>query len=558
MNDTKATAAFRAARDVLLETRTDLDAARRRFSWPELTSFNWALDWFDVIARDNRRTAVRVVAENGEERVSFAELSRRSDQVAVWLRAIGVRRSDRLLVCLGNSVALWETVLAAMKLGAVVVPTYPSAPARDLADRIRRAEVAHVVTEAGLTSKFRGIDGTWTPVCTGEAPPGWIAYDDSYGADGGGFDPGAVTGADDPLFCYFTSGTTSLPKMVLHTHTSYPVGHLSGMYWNGLRPGDTHLNISAPGWAKHAWSSLFVPFNAEASLVAFRDAAPSAGLILDTLRTGGVDAFCAPPTVWRSLLAAGLGERPGVLREATSAGEPLEASLIDTVRGAWGLWVRDGYGQTETTCQVGNPPGRDPEPGAMGWPMPGYRMRVVDTADGGPARPGRAGQLCVDLLQRPAGMMAGYLGDEDRTAKAFAGGLYRTGDLVTESASGALYYQGRDDDMFKSFDHRIAPLELETAVLGHPAVAQAAVVPVPHPEGLWVPKAYLVAAPGWPADAETARSVLDHSATVLPPEKMIKLVHFVDALPMTISGKIQRSVLRDRPVEEGEEFSTAL
>ncbi|RVU20956.1 AMP-dependent synthetase [Streptomyces antnestii] len=556
-NDTRATAAFRAARDILLENRTELDHAHRLFTWPELTHFNWALDWFDVIASDNARPAVRVLSEQGEESISFQDLAVRSDQVATWLRGQGVQRGDRILICLHNGVALWETILAGIKLGAVLVPTYPSAPAPDLADRIRRAEVRHVITEPSLTAKFRQAPKKWTPICTGRTPRGWIPYEASRQDQGRGFEPDGRTRADDPLFCYFTSGTTSLPKMVVHTHTSYPVGHLSGMYWNGLRPGDLHLNISAPGWAKHAWSSFFVPFNAEATVLAFRDPTPRPEWILTALRASGVTAFCAPPTVWRGMLAAGLGPRPTGLREATSAGEPLEASLIDTVRTEWGVWVRDGYGQTETTCQVGNPPGRVPEPGMMGWPMPGYRMRVIDDTTGRPAKPGAPGVLCVDLADRPAGMMAGYLGDPEQTGKAFAGGLYRTGDLVTQSDSGAFSYQGRDDDMFKSFDHRIAPLELETALLGHPAVAQAAVVPAPHEEGLFIPKAFVVLAGGCEPDEETARCVLAHAATVLPPEKMIKAIHFTDALPTTISGKVQRSVLRDQPATGGHEFEPA-
>lgn len=553
-NQTKATAAFRAARDVLLETRTELERARRLFTWPELTHFNWALDWFDVIAADNGHIAVRVLEPGGEESITFKDLAARSDQVASWMRMNGVHRGDRLLVCLHNSIALWETLLAGIKLGAVLVPTYPSAPAKDLTDRIRRAEVRHVITEPELTPKFRDVPGSWTPLCTGRAPTGWVPFEASR-EQPEGFDPDALTRADEPLFCYFTSGTTSLPKMVIHTHTSYPVGHLSGMYWNGVRPGDVHLNISAPGWAKHAWSSLFVPFNAEASLLAFRDPAPRPEWILTALREKEVSSFCAPPTVWRGLLGAGLGQRPEMLRETTSAGEPLEASLIDTVRQAWGLWVRDGYGQTETTCQVGTPPGRVPEPGAMGWPMPGYRMHVLDEATGTEAAAGQPGQLCVDLQERPAGMMAGYLGDDAKTAKAFAGGLYRTGDLVTTTVSGAIAYQGRDDDMFKSFDHRIAPLELESAVLGHPAVAQAAVVPVPHPEGLFIPKVFVVLAEGWEPNEHRARDILMHAATVLPPEKMIKVVHFVGSLPMTISGKVQRSVLRDQLAIGGSEFA---
>ncbi|MFJ2580750.1 AMP-binding protein [Kitasatospora aureofaciens] len=554
MRNPQATRCFRTARDVLLRHRTDLQAARQAFTWPDMVRFNWALDWFDVIAQDNDRIALHLIGNTGNTRVSYSGLARRSDQVAGWLREIGVRRRDRILLALPNGLPLWETMLAAIKLGAIVVPTYPTAPPSDLADRIHRADVSHVLTEHGLTDKFAGIPGSWTPICTGPAPAGWLSYDTSLHAPDGPFEPDGPTGADDPLFCYFTSGTTSRPKMVLHTHTSYPVGHLSGMYWNGVQPGDVHVNIAAPGWAKHSWGSFFVPWNAEATLLAFTAPHTPPPAILDALRTHGVNTFCAPPTVWRSLLAEGLGDAPPALREATSAGEPLEASLIEQVAAAWGVWLRDGYGQTETTCQIGNPPGRRPEPGSMGWPMPGYETVVTEPGGNAATPTGEVGELCVDLANRPAGMMSGYLGDGARTAAAFTGGRYHTGDLVTRDASGALRYHGRDDDMFKSFDHRIAPLELEAAILDHPAVAQAAVVPVPDPVGLWIPKAFVVPAPGWPAREDTARLVLQHASTRLPGEKMIKVLQFVEALPVATSGKIQRGRLRTVQAAESEEF----
>ncbi|MFF4694559.1 AMP-binding protein [Streptomyces chattanoogensis] len=547
VHDEQASRSFRAARDVLLAHHGDPEGARTAFAWPELTHFNWAFDWFDVIAEGNRKTALHLVGRHSadDERISFEELSRRSDQVAHWLRETGVRRGDRLLLALFNGRALWETMLAAIKLGAVVVPTYATATPADLADRLRRARVRHVLADAALTDRFAGLPGDWTRLATGGPVPGWLPYEDSWTADRSRYVPDVRTRADEPLFLYFTSGTTSRPKMVGHTHTSYPVGHLSGMFWNGLTPGDAHLNISAPGWAKHAWSSFFVPWNAEAAVVALTDPQPAPEHILEALRTQDITSFCAPPTVWRGLLAAGLGAPPPLLREATCAGEPLEASLIDRVARAWDVQVRDGYGQTETTAQLGHAPGAGTEPGTMGRPLPGYDVVVVDPASGRPVAPGGTGELCLDLTNRPAGLMTGYLDDEEKTAKVFAGGRYHTGDLVTLGTDGSLRYAGRDDDMFKSFDHRISPLELERVLLRHRAVAQVAVVPVPDPVGLWVPKAFVVLAPGTVDRDETARALFDFAAVELPPEKAVRVLEFASRLPMTVSGKVRRAALRE-------------
>lgn len=539
-----ATAAFRAARDTLLTHGHDLDAARREFHWPELPQFNWALDWFDVIAAEGgTRTALRLLGEGPAREVSYAELSRRSDQVANWLRSLGVRRGDRLLLALHNRLPLYETMLAAIKLGAVVVPTYATATADDLADRLARAEVRHVLTEDELTGRFADLPGGWTRINTGRAVEGWSNFGDSHAAPEG-FTPDGPTGGEDPLFVYFTSGTTSRPKMVLHTHTSYPVGHLSGMYWNGVRPGDIHLNISAPGWAKHAWSSFFVPWNAQATIVALDPARSTPADVLTTLREEGITTFCAPPTVWRGLLAEGLGEAPTTLREATCAGEPLEATLIATVEESWGVWVRDGYGQTETTGQLGHTPGRRPEPGVMGRPLPGYQPVVVDPKTGRPVAPGGVGELCLDLTVRPVGIMTGYAGDQRKTEAAFAGGYYHTGDLVRYGEDGSLSYVGRDDDMFKSFDYRISPLELERVLLGHPAVAQAAVVPVPDPVGMWVPKAFVLLSPEWTDRADAVEQLFERVRAELPAEKWVKVLEFVTGMPTTVSGKIRRAELR--------------
>ncbi|WP_405456640.1 AMP-binding protein [Streptomyces sp. NBC_00101] len=552
-----ATQRFLAARDLLLLHGTDLAKAVADFRWPRFEHFNWALDHFDTAAARHHRTALRIVGTGGprtDRLIGYRELSRRSNQVANWLCAQGVRRGDPVLLMLGNRVEVWETMLAAIKLGAVVIPTYTTATAAELRDRLDRGGVRHVVAEAHLTPLFGPRTGEWTGIAVGGEAAGWHPYADSETASED-FTPDAPTGADDPLFRYFTSGTTSQPKMVEHTHVSYPVGHLSGMYWNGVRPGDVHLNISAPGWAKHAWSSFFVPWNAEATVLALDAARSTPEQVLDVLRTRAVSTFCAPPTVWRGLAARGLGERPPELREVVAAGEPLEPALVELVATHWGLDLRDGYGQTETTAQIGNPPGRPGRPGSMGFPLPGYAVVLLDPETWSPVPDGEPGELCLDLSERPLGLMRRYVGDPERTHRVLSGGHYRTGDLARREPDGSLTYLARSDDMFKSFDHRISPRELEEVLLHHPAVDDAAVVPVPDPVGLWAPKAYVVPAEGHLPGPETARTLLALACAELPPEKWIKVLEFVAVLPRTASGKVRRAQLRDR--RAGEEFPLA-
>src|SRR5450432_274254 len=348
------------------------------------------------------------------------------------------------------------------------------------------------------------------------------------------------------MLLYFTSGTTAKPKLVAHSHTSYAVGHLSTAYWIGLRRGDVHFNLSSPGWAKHAWSCFFAPWNAEATVLAYQFERFNAVALLDQIVRCRVTTFCAPPTVWRMLIQHDLRRWPARLREVVGAGEPLNPEVIEQVRAAWGLTIRDGFGQTETTAQIGNPPGQQLKPGSMGRPLPGYTVALL-TADG---RVGQEGEICLDLNRRPVGLMQGYLDDPEKTAEVMRDGYYHTGDVASIDADGYLTYVGRLDDVFKSSDYRISPFELESVLIEHPAVAEAAVVPSPDALRLAVPKAFIVLAAGTPADAATARSILDYVRGRVSPFKRIRRLEFCD-LPKTISGKIRRVELRrsevDRP-----------
>jgi acetyl-CoA synthetase len=533
---------FRAARDFLLANRTDYDVAYRGFQWPRLDRFNWALDWFDSIAEGERcnQPALWVVFEDGaESKLSFRQLSNRSSQIANYYRELGIGRGDRVMVMLGNIPPLWETVLALIKLGAVILPATPLLSGGDLADRIQRGRVRHIVCATDCVPRFDHLGRHCTRIVVGGPVPEWHTYEHGYGASTE-FKPEGETQASDPMQLYFTSGTTSKPKLVMHSHVTYPVGHLSTMYWIGLRPGDIHCNISSPGWAKHAWSCFFAPWNAEATVFVPNQSRFNAKGLLDTITRANVTTFCAPPTVWRMLVTHQLADYKTKLRELVSAGEPLNPEIIDHVQSVWGLTVRDGYGQTESTAVAGTSPAQLVKPASLGRPLPGFKLVLMDIND----RETNEGELCVTLGPRPVGLMPGYQ-EDDGTLCPLEGKVHRTGDVMSRDADGYLTFVGRGDDVFKASDYRISPFELESALIEHPEVVECAVVPSPDPIRSALPKAFVILQSGVEPSREIALSIFRHIRRVLAPFNRIRRIEFSD-LPKTISGKIRRVELRHR------------
>jgi acetyl-CoA synthetase len=536
---------FLAARDLLINHRTDYDAARQAFRWPSMSTFNWALDYIDVMAAGNTRRALVVVEEDGTEQVrTFQQISERSSRVASFFRSLGMKRGDRLLLMLGNEVALWETFLACMKLGVVVIPATTLLAPDDIRDRVERGEVAHVVAGADSTSKFADVAHSLSRIVVGETTPsGWHNFNQSA-AESSEFVPDAKTDRDDPLLLYFTSGTTARPKLVLHTHQTYPVGHLSTMYWLGLQPGDVHWNISSPGWAKHAWSCIFAPWNAGATVFTFNYRKFQSRTILDALVRHAVTTLCAPPTVWRMLVQESLTSYQVSLREVASAGEPLNPEVIEQVKAAWGLTIRDGFGQTETTALIGNPPGQPIKIGSMGRPLPGYTIELIN-ADGAV---GDEGEICINIAAGRGGLMHGYADSPNQTAAVTSGERYRTGDVAMRDEDGYVTYVGRADDVFKASDYRISPFELESILIEHPAVAEAAVVPSPDPVRHAVPKAFVTLVADRQSSAELAKQIFAFCRSRLASYKRIRRLEFCE-LPKTISGKIRRVELRQQEAE---------
>lgn len=566
---------FLSARDFLLRHRNDYERAYRGFAWPALDEFNWAIDYFDAMARGNDAPALLLVdADSGHEtRFSFAQMSERSSRIANHLRGLGVERGDRVLLMLPNRVELWDAMPAAIKLGAVLMPATTQLSTDDLRERIAIGQPKFAIVDALECGKFDAIDAAIVKIAVGAhdeaAAPGWHRFADGYAASPD-FAPRSATHARDPMLLYFTSGTTSKPKLVEHTHESYPVGSLSTMYWIGLQPGDIHWNISSPGWAKHAWSCFFAPWNACACVFVLTYARFDARTTLETLVRHQVTTLCAPPTVWRMLVQEPLGSYAVSLREIVGAGEPLNPEIIERVKAAWGTTIRDGYGQTETTCQIGNSPGQNVVPGSMGRPMPGYRVVLVDP-DGQPAE---EGEIALPLAlgadfpagvdtrsaqggdagapsARPLGLMTRYANNADATAHVMRDGRYHTSDLAMRRHDGYYVYIGRADDVFKSSDYRLSPFELESALIEHEAVAEAAVVPSPDPLRLSVPKAYVMLRHGYVFSPELAKSIFAFSRERLSPYKRIRRLEAYE-LPKTISGRIRRVELRRREIARGD------
>ena len=538
---------FIAARDFLLSAK-NYQEAKAGFSWPVPDNFNWALDYFDQLAGKCTNPAIIYVDDRGVERsISFQVMKERSSRVANLLRSLGLRKGDRMLVMLPNRVELFETILGAMKLGCVIIPASTLLTTDDIRDRMRRGQVRCVIAnnelvqaiESAIPSGMRIIK-----LSIGRREKDWVSFDetDSESTD---FTSEEKFSLNDELLIYFTSGTTARPKLVLHTFGSYPIGHLSTMYWAGIKPGDVHYNISAPGWAKYAWSSIFAVWNAEATSFVYNYTGKfNARNVLRIIGEHRIRTLCAPPTVWRLLLLENLREYDLDLREVVSAGEPLNAEIIQKVRQSIGLTIREGFGQTETTLQVGMFPGVQVKPGSMGVEAPGYEVAVISERHL-PVPNETEGMVAIRVKpQRPIGLMEGYIDPREKNKEVFVGDWYLTGDIAYRDEAGYFWFIGRSDDVFKSSDYRISAFELESELMTHPKVAEVAVVASPEKLRGYVPKAIITLKPDVNPSRELALEVFKFTRKRIASYKRPRIIQFSDELPKTVSGKIKRTDLR--------------
>ena len=517
---------FEQARDFLILHRADYNFAFQNFKWPKLEQFNWALDYFDSMAEGNTNVALWLVDEKGqEEKYSFADISQRSSQVANYLRKLGVHKGDHILLMLGNDVAHWETVLAAIKIGAVLVPASPLLSTEELGDRLNRGEIKGLITSHHEALRFDINTSAIVKIVTDGAVPGWHDYAEAA-QESKNFVPEVPTQSQDPLFLFFSSGSTPKPELVHHTHFSYPVGNLSTMYWMGLRPGDVHMSIASPGWAAHLWSHLFAPWNAEATVFVYKQAHFEISHLLESLEKYRVTSFCAPPTVWRMLTQDTLTGYKMALRELTTEGAPLEIEVFEKIEQAWGVPLREGYCLTESTAFIGNSPGQEIKENSLGRPLPGYQVKLIE--------PGGQTGLDGEIFFRAVSSENEFL---------------RTHDRGVVDEDGYIYFAGRGDEVFKSSDYRISPSELEFALQDHPAIREVAVIPSPDRLRLNVPKAVIFLAKGFEPTKDLALSIMTHSRNKLASFKRIRRIEFTD-LPKSVSGEIQRLELQLREIKK--------
>ena len=533
---------------------TDYDAERASLRLDVPERFNFVKDVLGRRAREQPDDlALLSLDADGAvtHRQTFSDLERGANRFANALSALGVRKGDPIFVMLPRIPAWYVAVLGAIRMGAVPMPGTTLLTAKDIAYRIERADALVAITDSEGAAKVDDAGARVSHrICVGEPPSsGWTSFDgllEGASETGPSDDP---TASSDPMLLYFTSGTVAYPKMVMHTQASYGIGHtITARYWMDLKPGDVHWTISDTGWAKAAWGKLFGQWTIGATVVQMNMGKPDPDLILDTISRNGITTFCAPPTLYRMLVLADIGKHDlSGLRHCMSAGEPLNPEVIRIWEdGTRGLTIYDGYGQTETVNLVANYRCVPVRPGSMGKPTPGFDVQVVDD-DGVVVADGEEGHIAVRVApERPVGMFTGYWRDDDATTAAFQGGWYLTGDKARRDDDGYLWFEGRSDDVITSAAYRIGPFEVESALVEHPAVAEAAVVGRDDPQRTQIVCAFVLLAPGHEGSDALATELQDHVKRTTAPYKYPREVHFVDELPKTVSGKIRRSELRER------------
>lgn len=529
---------------------TEYEKTYREFQYDVPEYYNFAGDVIDQWAEDPDQLAMLWVDDFGTEiKRTFSDLSRASRRLANVLVQSGVKQNDVVLLVLPRNIEWWEAVTACIRMGALVAPGTTQLTAKDLEYRANRAEATCIITNHEIAAKFDEVADRCptvrTRVVIGEPRKNWLYYTEAVEKASDRFDT-AETRSDDNCLVYFTSGTVGFPKMALHTHASYPIGHqTTGKFWLDLKPDDLHWNISDTGWAKAAWSSYFGPWSCGAAQFIHHTDRFDPIRTLELLAEYPVTVMCGAPTIYRMLVLQDLsGFKFPELRHCVGAGEPLNPEIIEVWKKATGCTIRDGYGQTETVLLCGSFPCIETRFGSMGRPSPGIDLQVVD--DAGNILPANTeGDIAVRVLpERPVGLFKEYWKEPDRTASAFRGDWYLTGDRAYVDDDGYFWFVGRSDDVILTSGYRIGPFEVESALIEHPAVAESAVVSSPDATRGEVVKAFVIVAPGFATGDDLAKELQDHVKKVTAPYKYPRKIEFVDALPKTVSGKIRRVELR--------------
>ncbi|MET7038242.1 acyl-CoA synthetase [Elizabethkingia miricola] len=546
-------------KEIFLKVKKLIDeenfAALSEIKYNKPESFNWVKEIFEGVHLQERPKKTALLWTNGTDtkEYSFLVLSNECNQILNFLRKKGVQQNDIVLTQMMLEPINWTVILAVIKGGLQLIPAAGILGSKDIAYRFEKTlpvvvfandDNAYKIDEAEkLTGKSIKVK-----ILVGGKREGWYSPDDiiheSTEAEA------ADTAADDTLFMFFISGTTGLPKIVCHSQLSQPFGHLTTASWIGLKDSDIHYNISQPGWAKFSWSSFFAPWNIGSTIFAFHtNDRFNAARTLEQIQKHKITTLCAPPTVLRLLINEDLKSYNFSLRQCVAAGEPLNPEIIEQWKSGTGIVIRDGFGQTETSCIAGNLPGSSIKFGSMGKPTFQYDVVIAD--ENGKEQPlNEEGNICIKMNKGDMnGVFKGYLYAKYKEEQVFKHGLYYTGDKAYKDEDGYIWFIGRDDDVIKASDYRIGPFEVESILIEHEAVLESAVVGSPHPVKGFEVKAFIILQSGVQASAELAEKLFLFSREHLAPYKIPRIIEFVQELPKTISGKIRRVELRAREAE---------
>lgn len=543
-------------RDFILNVKS-YEEAVKGFKWPRITKFNWATDYFDIIAENNNKTALIFADTDGnEESVTFEEMRIRSNKVANFLSDLGIQKGDRVMLMMDASVEIYELFLGIMKAGGSIIPASTLLSPADISDRIISGNVKYIVAHQKYVDKIDGAGEALYRLkglicikepqkdCTCETKeniPCWVDYDEykKYESD---FESNFITFSTDNLFLFFTSGTTSKPKLVMHPH-HYPVGHLTTMYWLGLQPDDIHYNISSPGWAKFIWSSFLAPWNAGCTTFTLKYDQFDPDKVLEAMDKYKITSLCAPLSVWKLFGTRDFTKYNLSLKKMVSAGEPVNPEISKMAKELTGVELREGYGQTETTLMIGTFPGMKAKPGSIGKVAPGYEVKILDQKLD-EVSPGRDGQICAATYPvKPLGLLTAYE-DANLNKNIFKGGWYLTGDTAYMDEEGYFHFVGRVDDVFKSLDYRISPFEVESEIIEHPAVLEVGVIPTVDDRNRIVPKAFIVLNDEYTPNRKMALEIFRFIRDNMAPYKRPRSIEFLSEFPKTISAKVMRKDLR--------------
>lgn len=520
--------------------------------------FNFAFDIVDEYARlcPEKRALVWCNDKGEEKQFSFGEISRLSKKLASSLYKMGIRKGDFVMLIMKRRAEYWITYPALHRLGAVAIPATHMLTKKDVVYRNNAAGVKMIIA-AQDENILEHVDAAMADsptlehrVLLGGVREGWESFDELLSEGDEGFVPPVRAGGDDPMLMFFTSGTTGMPKMVLHDF-NYPLGHIiTAVYWHKVLDDGLHISVADTGWAKCGWGKCYGQWIAgSAQFVYDYDGKFNPMNLITAVSRHGVNTFCAPPTIYRSLVKQDLSEIDfSSFTHFTTAGEPLNPEVFRRWREISGHRIFEAFGQSEGTPILGTYYFMEPKEGSTGKPNPLLNVDLVDE-QGNSIGTGEEGLIVLRVGDgKPAGLFCGYYKDPEKTAEVWKNGLYYTGDVAWRDEEGFYYFIGRSDDVIKSSGYRIGPFEVESALMEHPAVLECAVTGVPDIEGDrgQLVKATVALVKGWEPTEELKKELQNHVKRITAPYKYPRIIEFVEEIDKTISGKMKRKAIRER------------